>query len=107
MREQFDTFSQRMSEISDVPLERYGTNASMSEYPADTQSAPQAAPTMPNKMPWRGMDEAGADTAAREPGMDAMPMQHDLHSTTKFHQLGGVYESYSSSDPDDGKNLDS
>jgi len=84
---------------SDVPMKRHGLRVSASEYPHGKHGAAQAQPKMPDKMPWSAMVDVVPPEAqdANKGNMDSMPIQYELHSNTKFHQLGGIYESYSSS----------
>lgn len=54
-------------------------------------------------LPWSGVSDADEDNARQEDGhvnMDRMPTHFELHSATKTHQLGGLYESSSAFYPD-------
>lgn len=54
--------------------------------------------TIPGELPWTGLRDTDFSTAQAEGdavNMDAVPVQYELHSNTKTHQLGGFYESYS------------
>lgn len=56
---------------------------------------------IPRHLPWRGLAETSSskDTPVTPvANMDTMPVQYELHSNTKSHQLGGIYESYSMSE---------
>lgn len=53
---------------------------------------------IPKILPWSGLNETNStpdNTSDSIPNMDTLPTQFELHSNTKTHQLGGVYESYS------------
>lgn len=55
--------------------------------------------TIPGDLPWTGLRDTDFSTAQSTEGdtvnMDIVPVQYELHSNTKSHQLGGFYESYS------------
>lgn len=104
MHEKYDSYIRGVNETTDVPMERYGSEVSVSAYPPRLPAQPNSPFLAPSNLPWSLPAEAEPATASEvvgDAGLEDTAPQHELHSGTKFHQAGGIYETYGSSEPDD------
>lgn len=65
---------------------------------ADGDRVSYVQQSVPRRLPWYGLAETKStkdNSTDTSTNTDALPVQFELHSNTKTHQLGGVYESYS------------
>lgn len=85
-----------------LPPSDHELHAKAQEYEHDYDSmgspASKVQQAIPKHLPWYGVAEANsssADITDTQQNMDAVPIEYQLHSNTKTHQRGGVYESFS------------